>query len=116
MARRAVVDEACTELLASDAEQGVPDSCLADYEQFFSLTDDLIAAGANYASEAREARLSGLPEPPRKQPTQPELLGQLPTLDLPRFSGVLSDWLTFVGLFDSRVDARRDLTPSQKMA
>ncbi|CAG5029554.1 unnamed protein product [Parnassius apollo] len=80
MARRAVVEEACTELLASDAKQGVLDSCLADYEQFFSLTDDLIEAGAKYANEASEARLSGQPESPRKQPTQPELLGRLPTL------------------------------------
>ncbi|CAG4974219.1 unnamed protein product [Parnassius apollo] len=116
MARSAVVEEACTELLASDVEQGVLDSCLADYGQFFSLTDDLIEAGAKYANEAREARLSGLPKSPRKQPNQPELLGRLPTLDLPRFSGVLSNWLTFVGLFDSLVDARRALTPSQKMA
>ncbi|CAG5026986.1 unnamed protein product [Parnassius apollo] len=66
MARRAVVEEACTELFTSDAEQVVLDSCLADYEQFFSLTDDLIKSRAKYASEAREARLSGLPEPPRK--------------------------------------------------
>ncbi|CAK1594827.1 unnamed protein product [Parnassius mnemosyne] len=113
-ARRAAV-EAYAGLEDSNVEKGVLDSCRADYEQFLLLTDDLIEAGAKDAEEAREARLSGRPESPRKQPTQPELLGRLPTLDLPRFSGVLSEWLTFVGLFGSLVDARRDLTPSQKM-
>ncbi|CAK1589555.1 unnamed protein product [Parnassius mnemosyne] len=115
-ARGAVVEKAYAELEASDAEKGVLDSCRADYEQFFSLTDDLIEAGAKYVKEAREALMSGLPESPRKRPTQQELLGRFPTLDLPPFSEVLSDLMTFVGLFDSLVDTKRDLTPSQKMA
>ncbi|CAK1585184.1 unnamed protein product [Parnassius mnemosyne] len=114
-ARRAAVEEAYSELEDLEVEKGVLESCRADYEQFLALTDDLIEAGAKDAEREREARLSSLLESPRKPSAQPELLGRLPTLDLPRFSGVLSEWMTFVGLFDSLVDARRDLTPCQKM-
>ncbi|CAK1588015.1 unnamed protein product [Parnassius mnemosyne] len=114
-ARRAAVEEAYAELEDSEVEKGVLDSCRADYEQFLALTDELIEAGAKDAEKEREARLSVLLESPRKPPTQPELIGRLPTLDLPRFSGVLSEWLTFVGMFDSLVDVRRDLTPCQKL-
>ncbi|CAK1599138.1 unnamed protein product [Parnassius mnemosyne] len=113
-ARRAAVEEAYAELEDSDVEKGVLDSCFADYEQFLWLTDELIEAEGRYAEEAREARMSDLSESSLKR-LQPELLGRLPTLDLPKFSGVLSEWLTFVGLFDSLVDSRSDLTPSQKM-
>ncbi|CAK1597984.1 unnamed protein product [Parnassius mnemosyne] len=113
--RRAAMEEAYAELEDSEVEKGVLGSCRADYEQFLALTDDLIETGAKAKEKELKSRLSGLLESPRKPPTQPELLGRLPTLDLPRFSGVLSEWLTFVGMFDSLVDARRDLTPCQKM-
>lgn len=50
------------------------------------------------------------------KPAPSALLSRLPTLDLPHFDGSLDRWVGFVNLFDSLVDGREDLAPSQKLA
>lgn len=44
------------------------------------------------------------------------LVSRLPTLQLPIFTGDLDQWVGFNNLFDSLVDNRTDLSPSQKLA
>ncbi|XP_045489864.1 uncharacterized protein LOC123690513 [Pieris rapae] len=44
------------------------------------------------------------------------IIGRLPKLDLPHFSGDLSQWVAFIHLFDSLVHSRGDLTSAQKLA
>lgn len=44
------------------------------------------------------------------------LESRLPTLQLPHFDGQIDAWLGFIGLFESLVDARTDLSEAQKMA
>ncbi|XP_045450200.1 uncharacterized protein LOC123658953 [Melitaea cinxia] len=116
--RLALVESAYTELLSADVESGVKDSARRDYEQFVDFTDDLVEARGKLAHEARESQMEGLAklESPRRNPAQAELLGKLPTLDLPKFSGAIGEWLAFIGLFDSLVHARGDLSLGQKMA
>lgn len=44
------------------------------------------------------------------------LLSRLPTLQLPSFAGAMDEWVGFINLFDSLVDARSDLSGAQKLA
>lgn len=111
-ARRANFEEACSEYLDTVEDEEAREVAQRDFDQFFELTDEVFEAGVKLK---REARLSGQSESPRPQP-QPALLGRLPTLDLPHFGGRLQDWMGFSSIFDSLVDARRDLSPGQKMA
>ncbi|CAH2096853.1 unnamed protein product [Euphydryas editha] len=56
--------------------------------------------------------------PPHRAPlkTPVGLLTRLSNLDLPRFDGRLDTWMGFIGLFESLVDSKEDLSPSQKLA
>ncbi|CAH0714738.1 unnamed protein product, partial [Brenthis ino] len=82
-----------------------------DYTQIMNLADDI-------AQRAREVLASRAGVPPHSAPlkTPVGLLTKLPNLDLPRFDGRLDTWLGFIGLFESLVDSRDDLGPSQKLA
>lgn len=111
--RRANFEAACTEYLDLATDEAARESAQRDFDQFFELTDELVEAGAKYEKEARHSNT--LCESPQ-QPSQLALLGRLPTMDFPRFSGRLRDWMGFIDIFNSLVDARRDLTPAQKMA
>lgn len=83
-----------------------------DYAQILDQYDT-IAEAARRLTAARDGKpilkkeLSGPPPGP---------LSRLPTLDLPHFDGCLESYLGFINLFDSLVDARADLRPSQKLA
>ncbi|CAH0731809.1 unnamed protein product, partial [Brenthis ino] len=82
-----------------------------DYTQIMNLADDI-------AQRAREVLASRAGVSPHSAPlkTPVGLLTKLPNLDLPRFDGRLDTWLGFIGLFESLVDSRDDLGPSQKLA
>lgn len=47
---------------------------------------------------------------------RPELAARLPAVQLPRFTGVIDEWTSFIDLFDSLVHLRDDLTPALKLA
>lgn len=83
----------------------------ADYGQILELAD----AVSQHAREILAARAGEVPRRASVK-TPVGLLSKLPTLDLPRFDGRLDQWLGFVHLFDSLVDSREDLGPSQKLA
>ncbi|CAH2096639.1 unnamed protein product [Euphydryas editha] len=70
------------------------------------------------AQRAREVLASRAGVPPHRAPlkTPVGLLTRLPNLDLPRFDGRLDTWMGFIGLFESLVDSREDLGPSQELA
>ncbi|XP_045456273.1 uncharacterized protein LOC123666112 [Melitaea cinxia] len=82
-----------------------------DYVQIMDMADDI-------AQRAREVLALRAGVPPTRAPlkTPVGLLTKLPSLDLPRFDGRLDKWMGFIGLFESLVDSREDLGPSQKLA
>lgn len=81
------------------------------YAQIMKLADEI-------AQCAREVLVLRAAVPPNRAPVKTPLglLTLLPNLDLPRFDGQLDTWMGFIGLFESLVDSRDDLSPSQKLA
>ncbi|XP_052744238.1 uncharacterized protein LOC128199306 [Bicyclus anynana] len=112
--RLCAAEEAYRALLGMDGvDAGILESSRKDLEQLEELCDGLLEADRRLA---REAKLNALDSSPLRRATQPELLGRLPTIELPRFSGCLSSWLGFEAMFNGLVDSRQDLAPTQKMA
>lgn len=87
------------------------DSVHADVAQFQELADAL-------TQRARVLQRGPTGPKTSEAMDRPPLgvLGRLPTLNLPHFDGNLSQWVGFKNLFDSLVDGRSDLAPSQKLA
>lgn len=83
----------------------------ADYTQILDLADAI----AQRAREVSASRAGAPPDRPTMK-TPVGLLTRLPNLDLPRFDGRFDAWMGFIGLFESLVDSREDLSPSQKLA
>ncbi|XP_045453732.1 uncharacterized protein LOC123663034 [Melitaea cinxia] len=82
-----------------------------DYVQSLGLADEI-------SQRAREilASRAGVPPTRASLKTPVGLLTRLPNLDLPHFDGRLDAWMGFIGLFESLVDSREDLSLSQKLA
>lgn len=63
-----------------------------------------------------QAQHAGQPVGVKGASPGPGIISRLPALDLPTFRGQIDQWVGFINLFDSLVDKRDDLTPSQKLA
>ena len=82
----------------------------ADVEQAHELSDAIAEAARTLTRPPKQ------PNEEKTTPTPQGLLSRLPTLDLPKFDGLMENWVGYTNLFDSLVDCRKDLAPSQKMA
>lgn len=103
--------EAVEEVSLELYPQASRDRVESDFSQVHELSDQIIQRSREIL-RVRE----GSTTPPEAKHTPSAILGRLPSLELPRFEGRLENWVGFQNLFHSLVDARQDLSPSQRLA
>ena len=84
----------------------------ADMRRILDLYDE-VSEGVRQLERSRQGRASSGPV---IRDAGSGVVGRLPTLDLPRFTGNLREWSGFRSMFASLVDSRTDLTRAEKLA
>lgn len=97
-------------------ENQILEAARKEYVRALEAFDKLMIEKLKQNASATGAEESAEPKSEGNRYDSDALVSRLPTLQLPIFAGDMDQWVGFNNLFDSLVDSRMDLSPSQKLA